>query len=272
MHNELRLTAELVALEAHISLDLVGLMKNTLPSIVSGFSNLVGRFSPTEPPIPLTSREQDFLKEVQKHPYLDMVPLAAYVPEGLKVTYVEYAAALLPAADHAVKVSTSALNNFAVLLAQLVSNHSSRISTTSLERELQTIAARRTRLNKDMGACFLPGSTRSERTYGDVVARNSDWPVVFRDTDILSKQINSIDRKQLDKKIEECVTHLNTIKRQIESGEVKDASSQTVQNLSDSAYAVAQEVEFIAAVYYKTLAFNQAVNRTMDHVRDVFSI
>lgn len=272
MHNELRLTAELVALEAHLSMDLAGLMKNTLPQIVSGFANLTGRFSPTEPAVPLTSRQQDFLRELQKHPYLDVVPLAAYVPEGLKVPYVSYAAPLLRAAEHASKVSTDTLYKFATFLAQIISNKDSKLSTSSMERELKAVSQMREHLNQALGACFAPGSTRAEVTYGDVVGRHSDWPVVFRDTDALSKIVNGIDRKVLDKKIEECVGYLNIVKTKLERNEMDGVSPQVVQNLSDCAYAVAQEMEFVAAVYYKTLALNQSVNRTMDHFRSVFKI
>jgi hypothetical protein len=270
MYNDLRIERDRLALEAGLSLDLNGLLKNTFPNIVQGFTALKGRFAPDDTAFQLPAHQQDFMTELGKHSYLDISPLAAFVPEGLKVSYLEYSEVLTRAAVHASGTSVDTINKFAVFLAQLVSNADAKLTTTSMRRELTVAENERNDINKALGKCFGLGSTRTEVTYSDVVARNKDWVAVFKASEALVKLMSSVDRKTLNKKIDECVQLLGIITNKINRGELAGVSPQVVTNLSDGAYAVAQEMEFFAAIYYKTLAYSQCVNRTMDNFRKVF--
>jgi hypothetical protein len=266
----LRIERDRVALEAGISLDLNGLLKNTVPAIAEGFGALVGRFAPTDPAIPLTSKQADFIKEINKHPYLSVRAIGAYVPEGLEATYLHYIAALAPAAEFAAVDAGKQLADFLAYLSALVTNTDQKLSTVSFKRQVDAMDKKRTSLNKAMGACFRVGSTRTDRSIGDVVDRNSDWTKVFQLNDALGKQLNSVDRKALNKKISECVEMLGIITKKVERGEMNGVSGAVVSNLADMAYSCAQDMEFYAAVYYKAMALSESLNRTMKHFHEVF--
>lgn len=268
-HNALRIERDRLALEAPLSLDLVGLFQNTFPSIRAGFSNLVQRFAATEPAVPLTSRQRDFLRLVEPKKYLELAPIVAYVPEGMESSYPHYLDAVLAAVEHAAHYSPKHLNQFALYLSQLVSQSDQHLASTSFEREHVASEEARKKLNAELGACFRVGSSRSESSYGAVVARNKDWYEVFEKNDAQAKLVNTVNRKDLDRKIAECVELMDILSVKLSRGDFQGISPQTITNIADGAYGAAQEMEFYAATHYRSMAISTAINRTMSHVFEV---
>lgn len=271
MLNQLRIQRDMVAMEAFLSTDLFGFMRDIVPSLVNEFHNFTARFAPDAPAIPLTSAQADFVKEINKHSYLDLVPLTAFVPEGLETTYLEYSDRLDVAVDHADRILTEVLGPYTVFLSQLISNKEQKLSTLSMESFYKKLEEGRKNANLALGGCFGKGSTRTEVKYGDVIRRNNDWPTVFHNVEHLSKEMNRVDRKLLTKKVTECDHLLSIIIEKIKREEFVDVSPQVVQNIADGAYQIAAELEFFSVTYYKTLAFVEAINRSMQHVRQVFA-
>lgn len=264
MLNALRIERDRLAMEASLSMNLTGLLKDTFPAIMAGFTSFVARFAPDAPAVQLTRKQSEFVRELNKHAYLDIAPLTAYVPEGLNVTYLEYLGHLPGAASHAADVLKH-LSSYSTYLSQLITNSEQKLSSTSLTREFTGWERERMEHNKALGACFALGSTRTERTIGDVVNRNSDWSPVFHRSDELTKTINAIDRSVLTKKVNECAGLLETIMTKIDRGDFEGVSPQAITNLSDGAYNVASELEFFVATYYKVSALAESINRTVEH-------
>lgn len=269
MINALRIERDRIALEASVSLNLQSLLKDTFPSIVAGFAGFVGGFSPKAPAIQLTSKQSEFIRELTKHPYLDIAPLAAYTPEGLNVSYLHYLQKLTPAVLHAVQILPT-LSEYATFLAVLLTNTDQKFASSPVPRKFADMEKNRQLLNHDLGVCFFKGSTRTERTMGDVVDRNNEWTAVFHQSDELVKQVNSVDRGALNKKVAECVELLEKIKTSVEKGNLEGVSSSVVVKLADGAYTVASELEFYVVTYYKVAALAESINRTVAHFKKVF--
>lgn len=269
MLTSLRIERDRIAMEAHLSHDLVGLLKNTFPTIKEEFARFVGSFSPSDPGIALTNKQQAFLSELGKHEYSDIRALRAFVPEGLQLGYLEYLKPLTPAVDHAANV-LDFMSAYSVFLSQLISNADGKLSMVTHRRVNQDSEKARAALNDQLGKCFKPGSTWSEVTVGDVIGRNSDWRPAFIGVETLTRAINKVDRGQLQKKANECSELLDVLMNKIERGDLEDVSNQVVDNLADGAYTTARELEFFAATYYKTQALTTCVNRTVDHFIQVF--
>jgi DNA-binding FrmR family transcriptional regulator len=161
------------------------------------------------------------------------------------------------------------INPYTVYLAQIVTNKEIVLSTTSMDAEFKNLEKERTRLNEELGACFKKGSTQSVTTVGKVVDRNTDWNNVFTICEHISTAINKVDRHVLQKKIDECNTHLGLILKMLDSDQVDKVANQTVQNLANGAYQVASELEFFAVVYFKSEVLLNAVNRTVENFRQV---
>lgn len=270
MLNSLRIERDRIALEASLSLNLSGLLKDVFPSIVAGFSSFVAGFAPDTPAIQLTSKQAEFVREISKRPYMEIRALAAYVPEGLDVTYLQYITKLEPAVAHAVKI-VDTLSAYSTFLAQLVCNVDQKLSTASMTRPFTELEKAREKANAALGGCFVKGSTRSEVTLMDVIARHNDWTPLFHRSDELTKQVNTVDRKALSKKVAECADLLERVMAMIEKDQLVGVTPQTVTNLANGAYTAASELEFFVVTYYKAAALGASIMRTVDHARKVFN-
>lgn len=270
MLNQLRIKRDRLALEAFSGADVKQILTNTFPEMVRDLMGFVNRFAPDTPAIVLNSKYSEFVREINKHAYLDLAPLAAFVPEGLNVTYDNYLDELEKAVKHASGVLDDVMSPYSVFLSQLISNTDQKFNTASFNSTYNRLATARDNLNTGLGNCFTNGSTRVERTIGDVIARNTDWTMVLHRNEQLSKTVNKIDRKVLNKKIAECNQLLEAIIAKINRNDFDGASPQVVTNLADGAYQVASELEFYSAIYYKVMALTEAINRTMAHFFKVF--
>lgn len=266
--NNMRIQSKQVSLEAFSGGDIKSLLTNTFPGIVEDVKSFFNKFSPNEPGIGLTSNEYAFIKDLSKHSYLDISPLTAYVPEGLDVTYLEYSEVLLGVVDHSVNI-LSILGEYSAFISQLINNNDGKLSTSPLLRQGDLEKAR-AKLNSELGKCFKHGSTKAEVNIGTVIKRNADWEHVFKNTAGLSKLINSVDRKFLNKKIQECATLLDVVIEKSKRGELEGMSPQALSNLSSGVYQVASELEFFSITYFRVLAFTTSVDRTIKHFEEVF--
>lgn len=263
MLNSLRIQRDATALESFNTADLPSLLRNVFPGMVSEFKGFINKFVPDEPAIALTSKQNDFLKEVMKHSYMDISPLTAYVPEGLNVSYYKYSEHLLPAAKYAANILSGTLSAYTVFLSQLISNKDQKFSTTSFMATYKGLDNARNKMNMDLGGCFKRGSTVTDVTFGDVVDRNADWQHVFQVSNEVTKLINTVDRKALNKKIAECAELLNIIMEKIKRNEFDGISPQAINNLADGTYQIASELEMFSVIYYKVSAYAESINRTI---------
>ncbi|MDR3392321.1 MAG: hypothetical protein P4L77_11365 [Sulfuriferula sp.] len=264
MDFNLKQQREVVALEAYGSSDLVGLVRRVFPTIQNGLAAFKDQFGQA-PAISITGDQKAFLRDtIAKRTYNTLEPLSAYVPEGLKVSFMEYATTLFPAVEHAMG-SVSVINTFATFLATLVSNKSSTLETASMKRIYTDLAKRRTELAQNVAKCFN-NTTKTDVHVEDVIKRNSEWATVFETVEALSKDINRIERSLLQKKVAECNDLLDRIGRLIGEGHFEKVSPEVIMDLSDGAFQVAAELEFYSVIYYRVQAFTVAVSRTMEHV------
>jgi hypothetical protein len=262
--NKLRIFRDAVALEAFSAQDVAGYFKDVFPGIVRSFKDFTVNFHPTQVGLVLNPQYRNFQRDLPKYTYVDVSPMNAYVPEGLKTTYLEYMAALQDAVGHAVHIM-DVLTPYSTYLSQVITNQDMAISTQSFELEFKQLQKERLDLNEKLGACFLKGSTQTDVAVSDVVRRNADWIDVFAQANDIVDAMNRVNRTIILKKVAECDTHLAVLLRMVESKKTDKLSSQMVGNLADGAFQVASELEFYAATHYKTEVLMAAINRTVDH-------
>ena len=269
--NAARILSAQIGMEAFAGGDISILLTDSFPTLVHDIKNFFSRFVPNAPGVALNFNEYDFIKRVNKHNYLDISPLTAYVPEGLDVTYLKYSNELMLSAIHASGVLNGIMSKYTVFLSQLINSNDVKLSTLSFSNEHVGLTTAREKLNDDIGKCFKHGSTKAETTLGKVTERNSDWKEVLDKSQAIIKLINSVDRSALNKKIHESVTYLNIILNKIERHELNNSSPEVVNNLSSGAYQVASELEFFSITYYRILAFVNSIENTVTHFNKVFS-
>jgi len=255
---------------ASLTLDIPDLLQRCLPHARSAFSEFIAHFVPSDKGVSLNRDQQAFMKVVEQHKYLDLAPTAAYVPEGLKVPYLHYINLLGPAVDHALKVQAT-LTTYTAYLALLLTNRDQRFSTKDSAVVYKAMEAKRTQLNADLGSCFNDSSHRTDVSYADVVERNTEWPTLLHAATALGTDINSVNRKILQKDVDSAVELIDRLIEMVQRGELKDASPNIALELSDGAYQVACELEFLAIVTYRVMALTTAINRTTTRITQVYT-
>jgi len=251
---------------------IVNSLQNLIPSLQKNFQDYInnftvaGFFKSDNPAVQLKSNEREFLRTIDGRVYLNLSPLLAYVPEGLEASYIEYLMVVRDLVLHCHSTTLKTLNEYSVYLAQIITNRQLKVTTMPHDALYAKMEKTRTELNKRAAKCFKPGSSRAERTYGDVVDRNGDWTEVFKLLTEIDHLVNTIDRSALHKKAEECNTQLGTIIKQIKNNEFEGAGPEVTNNLAAGAYQSGAELEFFAATYFRTMTINTAVGDTMNKV------
>lgn len=268
--NSFPLVRKQFALEVGVVDNVQSALVSVFPDFIQPFKDFSARFTTDAPVTALTSKQNKFLGEVQKRNFADIEAVGAYVPEGMKTTYLEYIAALKPAVNHAAGVLSTVLGSYMAFLSQVITNEDVRATTKSFDKDFKEWEKIRIEANDAMGACFAHGSTRSSVSIGQVVDRNSDWQHVFHDGHALFVTMNGVDRAKLKKKVKECEDLLDIVMRKLRNNEFTNVTPQTANNLAEGAYAAACELEFYAAVFFKTQVLYTCVNQTVDHFDEVF--
>jgi hypothetical protein len=271
---QMRHLSGVVSNEAISMAGITNSLRNFIPDVSKYFHSLahgfVGAVS-DEKAVQLTADEKDFLKQLDGRIYLNLVPLAAHVPEGLISTYVEYLYELRASLKHSKEVSLPALSEYSVFLAKIITNREMRTDGLSKKAEYKKMEQVRESLVQMSGACFKPGSSIAVTTYGKVVARNADWSDVFSLLHEVDNLANSIDRAQLHKLAQECARQLDVIVQAVKADKFEDASPEVLVTLADGAYQCGAELEFFALTYFRTIQINTAVSDTMRSITAIFN-
>lgn len=268
--NSLRNTKNMIALEAFSTSDLSGLLKRAFPQMVDDLKSFIGIANPLAAAIQLTPEARAFIGNVvNKHSYMDTAPMAAWVPEGMTATYSDYLPVLQASVDHAAGVVDETLIPYCTLLSKLISNKDDQLSTQAYDYSgLEKV---RDGLQAANDKCFKRGSSTAQASLGDVVKRNSEWEHILSTSNKLLDKMNKVDRKALNKKVDESAHLLDTIIKKLKNEEFTTISPQVVENLANGAYQVGKELEFFSITYYRVLSFVEAVNKTIANTTQVLA-
>jgi len=269
MLNTIRIQNQRLALEAFAGANVAQLLSDTFPSVVAGVKSFFNIFTADTPAIAFTFNEYNVVRDIRTHTYTDLMPLAAFVPEGLDVTFIKYSVPLLKSAEHISLFVQKVLPTYTTFLGQLINNHDSQLSTVSFSKAFMELTAKREVLNDELGKCFKLGSSKSEVTYGNVINRNNDWESLLKVSAEIAKIVNTIDRRALNKMIHECTSMLETILDKIKRNEFQQMSPEVINNLSEGTYQMARELEFYSVIYFKVQVFINSINKTIDHFKSV---
>lgn len=271
MLNNIRIQRDVVALEFLSGGRLADLAKTVLPNMVEAFRDAIPGFNAGDKPIPLNSRQREFIRLVEKQTYTNMAPLSVYVPEGLDTPYKDYIARLDVSVDHTKRIVDEVLSPFTTYLSQLITNRDQAFNTASMESLYSKQEEGRKNANAAISECFKKNSTRTEMKYGDAVKRNSDWEEIFHNSDHISTEMNRVDRKVLARKVKECSDLLELIIAKVKRGELDNAADEVIRNLADGTYQVASEIEFFSVTYYRVDALCKSITASTEKIQKIFN-
>jgi hypothetical protein len=240
------------------------------PVAARAFEHMIGLLSTDAPAAnPLTSAQAQFVKTVAGRNYLNLSQMPARVPEGLKGTYLQYLHVLSEASDYASKI-LERLSVYTVFLGTLVNEHGAELNTRFDRVRYTALREKRDDFTGMLSAIFIPGSVRAESTYGAVVQRNADWKAVFEALNLVAHQINGVNKRMVNKKVEEASTSLGIIEAKVSRGELANITPQMVSELAEGAYEMGKDVEFFVAIWYKVQAITEAINATVTTLNKVY--
>jgi hypothetical protein len=252
-----------VALESLNVMEPVQRLAEYIPAAKQMLVKLYGYAEQVEKPVaPLTAKQVEFLKTVASRNYVNLTQMPTNVPEGLQVPYLQYLHVLTEATASAVQV-VDRLSKYTVFLGGLINDHQAQFGTHFNRAYYVILKNERDQFNGMLGACFRPGSSKTDATYATVVQRNADWKTVFESLNLVSAQVNSVNRRTINKKIEEAGHFLEIIEKKIGRGEFVGLTPQILGELAESTYEMGREVEQFVNIWYKVQAITESVNKTI---------
>jgi hypothetical protein len=184
------------------------------------------------------------------------------------VTYLHYLNELTPMVKHAVGVGTL-VANYKTFLAMVITNHDQRVSTQDASAIYKGLEDKRARWAKDIGACFKNGSHNTNVKYGDIVDRNSDWPLLFDLVNQLSKDMDKVNRKDLHTGVTDISHLVDKFMDLVKQGKIVQGSPEMVFHVAEGAFQVASEIELFATLYYRLMAVNAMLEDTVSSITKI---
>lgn len=262
------IATEAISLER---LSLTDLFQRFLPDTRAIISKFSDTFAEPLEAAAYTKDQHEFLRLVQQRKFLDLAALGMTVPEGMSATYLQYLSALYPITAYCMEVH-GRLTEFSTQLALLISNKDQLLSSRDETVFFKKMEQSRQELVKEVARCFQNGSHRTDVRYDDVVDRNSDWPLVFRELAKVTDTANKIDRKVLAKTTKQTVELLDKLIEMVERGSMEEGNAEVVAGLSEGAYQMGSELELVAVTIFKVLAITEAIDSSTQKLHAILKV
>jgi hypothetical protein len=260
----LKLACDSLALEGFSLSGTLSSLAGFMPNIIAGFAS--SKVALELPETPLKKDQSKFLKLLDQFSYAELMGLRAFRPEGVRVTYLQYLAVLIPVATYLQEIQKNVTSPYLLFLAQVVSDKKAALSTRSQDAEYRQLDANRARMLSQLSALYASDSYEAKTTVGKVVDRNADWKPVFAQCNQAMDCLKTIGLASLKDQMNQCTDYLETIHGLLKSGALEGTTPEVVKHLASGAYCIAQEFEFFATTYYRALALRGSIDNTTQHV------
>lgn len=212
-----------------------------------------------------------FERFVETKPYADTIQFRAEIPEGLKVTYLEYLSVLKPAQERANGIITNVIDPFTKFVGKMISDEVFRNQAGHQIKEFKSLEPEYVKTIKEFASCFDKNNYAASAAFGEVVKRNGDWKAVFSLTAQLKKDYQAFPHKEITSKLNRLYEMLDELVNQIKLDGYKDVEKEVTQLLSTGLYHIAKEVELAALTTFRTKTFIETINRTISNVEELAS-
>lgn len=260
MLTQLENQKNIISMEALTPSQTLSALTDRLPGFVSDVKQfLKDLFSTDQEPAYNFFDTKKIPTEIRKVNYTSLMPLRVYVPAGLKVTYLEYIAAMEQAqavVDVLVKETLQPFNRWLAIQLGNPSNLAQLRSDRDISGfKLHDIEA----VKKAIAVCFDPGSVETETTFGKVFKRAGDWHAAAEQLNDLNNRLIRIDRSVVSDLTDSIAVNLDVLLRRIdENPEEYKLSGNTLNVIAQMSYNMARECEFYSVYYYQLRALFQA--------------
>lgn len=263
--DELRLANEQMALESFNTMNVPGVFKGLVKTVLDTFK-FTSSFTDVEPLEQLPKDQSKFLKALKAMPYTSVGELKAYTVEGMNHTYLEYLHVLVPVTEYVMGIQKNLVTPYSLFLAQFISDRKFSSSTHDDKRELQALEKKREDIYKAFGKMYGKESYKGDARVKHVVDRNTDWEKVFVQLNVAIKNLEAIDRAALKAQVQQCSDYIEIILREFSKENDRKVSQEAAHRLSNHAYSIGKELELFSTTYYRALALRGAVDNTRESI------
>lgn len=191
--------------------------------------------------------------------YVQASQLGVVTPVGFKGNWLEYIKVLAESQAHVSNLQTGLLKPFEMFLSDML-NSPDHLRGNSVSPQLAKIKTGQASAFKEKFANFVTNAGNTEATYGDVVKRHAELPVVSHALNEVNTQFASIDRSVLIKQVTSISNMLETLTNNIqEDPENYVISGAILKSLTDLTFFMATEVEFYTIHGYFMETFTLSV-------------
>lgn len=210
-----------------------------------------------------------FERFVDRTPYADIIQYRAEIPEGLKVTFLEYLEVLQPAQERANNIIKNVIDPFSKFVSKMVSDEVFRNQAGHQIRELSNLEPEYVKVVKDFEKCFAKNDYKSSAGFIEVVKRNNDWKRVFSETVALKKVYDDFPQEELTKKLNRLYEMLDELVEQVKLDQYDSVEKEVTELLSKGMYNVAKEVELAALTTFRTKTFITVIDINIGNLEEM---
>lgn len=210
-----------------------------------------------------------FQRFVNSMPYSDTMQYRAEVPEGLRVTYLDYLEVLIPAQQRANKIIVDVIDPFTKFVGKMISDEIYRNQVGHEIKEFKKLEPEYQKTIKDFGNCFGKNDYHSSAAFGEVVKRSNDWRVVFENTFELRDYYKEFPHKEITSKLNRLYEMLDALIDQVKLDHYASVEKNVTQLLSTGMYHIAKEIELAALTTFRTKTFITAINTTIMNIEEM---
>lgn len=200
-----------------------------------------------------TSSEDTILKELATTDYEDMTKLKLWVPEGFRGNMLSYFKDLNLALDYNQDVSLPALQEFYVLIADIITNKEAKKANKDLSNQTKGYSRSRVEYNKILSSYFASGSTQAEQEYRTLFKTNKELYECYLERHKLLKKLSQISIKAYTEQVEKIKDGMQVLIDLVDDGSIQELSPVQAKNVSEGAYEMAYQVEFFSVNYFRSM-------------------
>lgn len=201
-----------------------------------------------------TSGEDKILKELATTDYEDMTKLKLWVPEGFRGNMLSYFKDLNLALDYNQDVSLPALQEFYVLIADIITNKEAKKANKDLSNQTKGYSKSRIEYNKILSSYFAPGSTQAEQEYRTLFKTNKELYECYLERHKLLKKLSQISIKAYTEQVEKIKSSMQILIDLADNGTITELSPVQAKNVSEGAYEMGYQVEFFSVNYFRSMS------------------
>lgn len=246
-------------------------VRDWLPSISGALGKIFSAPSDLHLPVILdttsTIKTNAFLHTVENRvKYLDVRKARISKPSGLKTTYPVYLQQLEHMAHDSSKVAINVVQPFNRFLAGLVSSPVARVSSASLDINLDKLKAEREERSKIVASHIDPLDQSDMTTYDRLVERNSDWKTVIHSYEKAQGDIARVGVDKLRSDVREACMYLDALHRNLSADKSSTTTPAVAQDIANIALEIAQQIDYYATTCYRLMLVQGALNKNFVEV------